>query len=50
MELLFGIIGSAALGYLVTEVNEVQAELKQLRKDVILIQVQLDRRNPKAPD
>jgi hypothetical protein len=47
MELAFGIMCSAALGYLVTEINEMQAELKQLRKDVIVIQIQLDRRSPK---
>lgn len=44
MEVLFGIVGSACLAYLIGEVNSIQTELKSLRESVIWIQTKLDRR------
>jgi hypothetical protein len=50
MELIMSIVFTGAMGYLVTELNEMQATLKALQKDVITIQIQLDRRTPKKDD
>lgn len=47
MELIMSIVFTAAMGYLITELNEMQGDLKELRKDVVVIQIQLDRRPPK---
>jgi hypothetical protein len=50
MELIISIVFTGAMGYLVTELNEMQAALKMLQRDVLVIQVQLDRRSPKKDD
>lgn len=47
MELFFGVIVSAAVGYLVTQVSDMRKEVTTLREDVLWIQVKLDRRGPK---
>ncbi len=50
MELIVSIVFTGAMGYLVTELNEMQAALKALQKDVITIQTQLDRQPPEKND
>jgi hypothetical protein len=47
MEILFGIIASGCLGYLITELNAMSGEIKELREDVTWIQAKLDRRETK---
>jgi hypothetical protein len=44
MEIIFGVLSAGCLSYLITEVNEIQRELKELRKDVTWVQTKLDRR------
>jgi len=50
MDIIFGLLATGCLGYLITEINDLQREVRDLRSDVIFVQVQLDRRGltPKA--
>ncbi len=45
MELVFGIVASGCLGYLVTEINSLQSEVKELREAIIWIKVKLGGRS-----
>lgn len=44
MELLFGLISSAALGYIISKLEKMEAHLNQLENEIIIIKVKLPKR------
>lgn len=46
MEILFGIVTSACVGYMVTELNQLQKDVKDLQQEVTKLLIKIDRRQP----
>jgi hypothetical protein len=44
MEVLFGLISSAALGYIISKLEKVEQHLNQLENEIIIIKVKLPKR------